>query len=102
MSLDAGEITAIGIGLGNIAAWLKFNYDARKDRRNGTGKVCPLHETMANEVQTLHKENREEHHQLSADIKNLAVATASASAAAATAATAANAAVQAAIRVKEN
>ena len=103
MSLSVGEVTAIGVGLGNIAAWTKLIYDARKNGKNGNGKICPLHsgivtgiETgekqkaeLAEEIKNLHAENRQDHQQIFTDIKALSVSVASAAAAAATAATAA-------------
>jgi hypothetical protein len=84
MALSAGEITAIVIGLGNFTAWAKLFIDVRKN--GGNGKPCPLHEPLTKELGTLHKENREEHTQISKDIKDLSISIASASAAAATAA----------------
>ena len=88
MALSAGELTAIGVGLGNIAAWSKLIYDTRKNGKNGKGYPCPLHEGLSDEIKTLHGENREEHHQIFNEIKSLAVSVATASEAARTAAAA--------------
>jgi len=100
MSLSVGEATAIGLGLGNIAAWTKLIYDARKNGKNG--KPCPLHSglesqittqktELADELKNLHAENRQDHQQIFADIKGLSIAVAGAAAAAANAAVAATA-----------
>jgi hypothetical protein len=105
MSLSVGEATAIGIGLGNIAAWTKLIYDARKNGKNGNGRPCPLHSglqsqigagekqgaDLAKELASLHTENREDHQKIFDDIKGLAIAVAGAASAAATAAVAASA-----------
>ena len=89
MGLSPGDLTAIGIGLGSFAAWGKMFYDGRKNGKNGPGKVCALHESLALEIKTLHQENRDDHKKIFDDIKNLSIAVAGAAAAAATAATAA-------------
>jgi hypothetical protein len=100
MSLSVGEATAIGLGLGNIAAWAKLIYDARKNGKNGNGRPCPLHSgleaqiktgekqgtDLAEELKNLHAENRQDHQQIFADIKALSISVAGAAAAAATAA----------------
>ena len=100
MGLSAGEITAIGIGLGNIAAWSKLIYDARKSGKPDNGKGCPAHTSvmeriasvetyraeLTKELETLHSENREEHQRLSADIHQLSVSVVTAATAAANAA----------------
>jgi len=105
MPLSAGEITAIGIGLGNIAAWSKLIYDARKNGKNGNGKPCALHSGLASQIDSgekqgadlakelasLHTENRDDHKKLFEDIKGLSIAVAGAAAAAANAAVAATA-----------
>jgi len=110
MTLSVGEITAIGIGFGNIAAWAKLIYDARKNGKNGVGRPCALHTDIASriatveanktelvrELGTLHAENREEHSQIFSEIKSLAVAVSTASEAARTAASAAATAATAA------
>jgi hypothetical protein len=89
MALGTAESAAVLLVLlGNISAWSKMIYDARKNGRNGTGKPCPLHEPLTKELETLHKENREEHLQISKDIKDLSISIAGAAAAAATAAAA--------------
>ncbi len=87
MALSSGEITAIVVGAGNIVAWAKLFYDMRKN--GGRGIPCPLHQTLAGEIKTLHTENREEHHQIFSDIKSLALSVQTASEAARTAAAAA-------------
>ena len=103
MSLSAGEVTAIIIGIGNFTAWAKLFADARKNGRNGNGKQCSLHsgiisqiETgekqktdLADEIKNLHVENRQDHQQIFTDIKALSISVAGAAAAAATAASAA-------------
>ena len=113
MSLSVGEATAIGLGLGNIAAWTKLIYDARKNGRNGNGKPCPLHsgiamgiETgekqkagLAEELKNFHAENRQDHQQIFADIKALSISVAAASAAASAAATASATAATASIEL---
>jgi hypothetical protein len=106
--LSTGDVVAIGIGLGNIAAWSKIIYDSRKNAKNGNGsqKQCPSHigvesrmstietekEGLTKELQTLHSENRQDHGQIFTEIKNLAVAVSVASEAARTAAATAAAA----------
>lgn len=106
MALSAGEATAIGIGLGNIVAWSKLIYDARKNGKNGNGKFCAAHgiiesrlsainaekEAFIKELKTLHDENRQDHGAITSEIKSLAVAVATASEAARTASAAAAAA----------
>jgi hypothetical protein len=89
MALSAGEITAIVVGIGNMTAWAKLFYDARKNGKNGNGKMpCPLHEGLSEEIKTLHGENRSDHKQIFDDIKGLSIAIAGAASAAATAAAA--------------
>jgi hypothetical protein len=88
MALSIGEMTAIGIGITNLTALAKLFYDMRKNGKNGNGKPCPLHEGLTEEIQTLHKENRDDHKQIFEDIKGLSIAIAGAAAAAATAAAA--------------
>ena len=104
MSLSVGEVTAIGVGLGNIAAWSKLIYDARHNGKNGNGKPCPLHSglesqigagekqgaDLAKELASLHTENRDDHKKLFEDIKGLSIAVAGAASAAASAAIAAS------------
>jgi len=90
MSLSTGEITAIVIGVGNFTAWAKLFTDARKN--NGNGKACPLHAVLAQEIVTLHGENRTDHQKIFDDIKGLSVAVAGAASAAASAAAVAAAA----------
>jgi len=103
MALSVGEVTALGIGLGNIAAWSKLIYDARKNGKNGTGRPCSLHSGLeskieagekqkvglAEELASLHKENREDHQKIFEDIKGLSIAVVGAASAAASAAAAA-------------
>jgi len=108
MGFSLGEITAIGIGFGNIAAWTKLIYDAKKNGKDGNGKTCGFHaeitsriatvEThkaeLAKELLSLHTENRQDHQQIFTEIKGLSIAVATAATAAATAATAAATASQ--------
>ena len=102
MSLSAGEVTAIVMGIGNFTAWAKLFFDARKNGKNGNGKPCSLHSgiesqiatqktELADELKNLHAENRQDHQQIFADIKGLSIAVAGAAAAAANAAVAATA-----------
>lgn len=108
MALGTGETIAVTIVmLGNISAWVKMIYDARKANANGNGngngklKECPVHsdlvgrmsavettkEELSASLDKLHKENREDHQKLFEDNKNLSIAVAQAAAAAAQAAT---------------
>ncbi len=113
MPISIGEFAAIGIGLGNIAAWSKLIYDARKNGKNGkdgNGRSCSFHtgvesrlmkveterEGLSQELGVLHTENRQEHSQIFGEIKSLAVAVSTASEAARTAASAAATAASAA------
>ncbi len=89
MPLSIGELTAIGLGLGNIAAWSKLIYDARKNGKNGK-MPCPLHEGLTQEIKILHLENRADHKQIFEDIKGLSIAVAGATSAAAAAVIAAS------------
>lgn len=101
MALSAGEITAIVVGSGNVAAWAKLFYNARKNgKQNGIGRPCPLHsgieqcttEAVTNlgkiekDLDTVHIENRDDHKKIFDKLESLAVAIANASAAAASAA----------------
>jgi len=104
MALGSVESAAvIVVLLGNISAWSKMIYDARKNGKNG--KPCSFHsgivaqiETgekqktdLAQELASLHTENRDDHKKLFEDIKGLSIAVAGAASAAATAAVAATA-----------
>ena len=90
MALGLTESGAVAfVLLGNISAWAKMIYDARKNGKNGNGKACPLHAGLSQEITTLHRENREEHQKLSDDIHGLSIIVAGAASAAAQAATAA-------------
>jgi hypothetical protein len=98
MALGTVESAAvIVVLLGNISAWSKMIFDARKNGRNG--KPCPLHAGMVtqietqkteltDELKTLHQENRDDHKKIFEDIKGLSIAVAGAASAAATAAVA--------------
>jgi hypothetical protein len=105
MSLDAGTVTAIVIGSGNVVAWAKLFYDARKNGKNGgDGKTCSYHSKMesriatvethkaelSQELKTLHSENRDDHKMIFQKIENLTVAVANAASAAASAASTAS------------
>lgn len=104
MSLSAGEITAIVVGSGNIVAWAKLFYEAKKNGKgNGNNKPCPLHAQVVKEVteaktdagnlkdnlDKLHTENRDDHKGILDKLGALTTVVANASAAAASAASAA-------------
>lgn len=105
MALGTAETAAVAIVLlGNISAWSKMIYDARKNGKNGNGngKSCPSHvaietriaaiethkDSMEKELSNLHTENRQDHQRIFDDIKSLSVSVASAAASAASAAAA--------------
>ena len=105
MALATTESAAVVIVLlGNISAWSKMIFDARKNGKNGSGKPCAWHtgvesrissvEThkgeLAKSLETLHTENRVDHQQIFADIKALSIAVAGAASSAAAAAVAAS------------
>jgi hypothetical protein len=52
MALSAGEITAIGIGLGNITAMIKVLAVINKSGKNGNGNrgPCGLHVNLADRL----------------------------------------------------
>jgi len=83
MAFSTGEVTAILIGLGNIGAWGKLIYDARKNGRNGAAAE------LESRMETFRAENHSDHQKMSDDITKLSVSVASAAGAAATAAAAA-------------
>jgi hypothetical protein len=94
MPFSAELITLVGVCLANCGFLAKTMYDGRKNGKNGNNKPCPLHEGLANEIRTLHSENREDHKQIFKDINDLSKAVAGAAAAAASAAAAALTATQ--------
>jgi hypothetical protein len=112
MALGTAESAAVIIVLlGNLSAWGKMIYDARrKPNGNSSVKMCPAHlavesrmatiETektgIEKSLETLHQENRQDHTQIFTEIKTLAVSVSIASEAARTAAAAATAATAAA------
>ncbi len=96
MALSLGELTAIGIGLGNIAAWSKLIYDARKNGK-GNNKFCPSHIEVTSEIginktmiekiekdfDLFHTENRQDHSYILDKISALTTVIANATSAAA-------------------
>ena len=86
MPISAESVAIISACLANCGFLAKTMYDSRRNGKNGGGKPCPLHKGLADEIKTLHQENRDDHKQIFEDIKNLSVSVAAAATAAATAA----------------
>jgi len=91
----AGELRSLIYLLGGGMSLLILKEELsfmKSFKKNGNGKACPLHAVLAQEIVTLHGENRTDHQKIFDDIKGLSVAVAGAASAAASAAAAAAAA----------
>lgn len=108
MITTPGELAQITIQIGTVAMLVKVLADGRKARNgNGSAKLCALHDglektiqgnkdDLKKELESFHKENREDHLQMNQKMDTVSTAVNTACATAQTAAAAASAAIIAA------
>jgi hypothetical protein len=72
MPLSPGDYTMIGLGLGNIAAWIRVGYNVRQ-KKNGNSKPCPLHAGIESRLNNAVSMAREDNKKIFDKLEALAV-----------------------------